>query len=178
MTGRYATSTDVTADRSKAQIEATLIAYGADQFMYGWADDASAVGPNGSAIVQFRAHGRLIRFVMPMPRRDDPEFTETSTGRGRSETAAFKAWEQAGRSRWRALLLAIKAKLEAVEVGLATFEQEFMAHTVLPDGRTVAEWLGPQLDEAYQSGSMPSTLADLPALGAGGRQLALGPGAT
>lgn len=175
MTGRYAQNTDVTADRSKAQIESTLIAYGADQFMYGWTDEGTAAGPDSAAVVQFRAHGRLIRFVMPMPRRDDPEFTTTSTGKARSDSAAFKAWEQAGRSRWRALLLAIKAKLEAVEVGLATFEQEFMAHTVLPDGRTVAEWLGPQLDEAYEHGAMPSTLAELPAVAAS-TQLALGPG--
>ena len=163
MTGRYAANTDVPADRSKAQIEQVLVNYGADQFMYGWAGE-TAVAPEGSAVVQFRAHGRLIRFVMPMPSRHDSAFTVTETGRARSDTAAYKAWEQATRQRWRALLLAIKAKLEAVEVGLSTFEQEFMAHTVLPDGQTVAEWVEPQLVQAYATGRMPTAL---PALTAG-----------
>lgn len=165
MSGRYASSTVVSADRSKAQIEQVLLAYGADQFMYGYSG-AGAVGPNGSAVVQFRAHGRLIRFVMPMPNPADPEYTRTATGKTRTASAAHQAWEQATRSRWRALLLAIRAKLEAVDVGLSTFEQEFMAHTVLPDGQTVGEWLEPQLVQAYETGAMPAVMPML-ALAAG-----------
>ena len=41
------------------------------------------------------------------------------------------------RQRWRALNLAIKAKLEAVESGIVTFDQEFLAHIVGPSGQTV-----------------------------------------
>jgi hypothetical protein len=52
----------------------------------------------------------------------------------------------------------IKAKLEAVAAGITTIEDEFLAHTVLPDGSTFGEWAKPQLEEAYRLGSMPTHL--------------------
>jgi len=157
---RYAESTTVSSEASRAEIERILARYGADQFMYGWADNR--------AVVAFRAHGKQVRFVLPLPARDDPEFTMHSRGR-RTPEAAQKAWEQAGRQRWRALALVIKAKLEAVEAGITEFETEFLPHIVLPDDRTVAEWLVPQLELAYEQGPMPSALPML-ALGAGGER--------
>jgi hypothetical protein len=71
--------------------------------------------------------------------------------------------EQACRQRWRALALAIKAKLEAVEAGITSFEDEFMAHIVLPDGSTFGRWARPQIAKVYEENTMPSLLA----LGAG-----------
>ena len=56
------------------------------------------------------------------------------------------------------LLLIIRAKLEAVESGLTTLENEFLANILLPDGGTVGEWLAPQIDEAYGTGRMPAML--------------------
>jgi hypothetical protein len=67
-------------------------------------------------------------------------------------------WEQACRQRWRALNLVVKAKLEAVESGIATFEDEFLAYTMLPGGATVGQWLTPQLDEVYRRGDLSSVL--------------------
>ena len=52
----------------------------------------------------------------------------------------------------------IKAKLEAVESGIASFEDEFLAHTLLPSGATVSEWIQPQVAEAYETGRMPRML--------------------
>lgn len=175
---RYAADTSVSVERSKAQIEQLIVAYGADQYIAGWTDDATAAGPDSTSVVQFRAHGRLIRFVLPLPRRDAREVTHTETGRQRTKAQALKAWEQLCRARWRGLLLAIKAKLEAVETGLSTFEQEFLPHTVLPNGETVADWLLPQLEEGIAAGTMPVDLDDVPALGPrrGRGPLALGPG--
>ena len=63
-------------------------------------------------------------------------------------------WEQACRQRWRALALVIKAKLEAVESGITTFEDEFLAHIVMPDGQTVATHIKPRIAEAYEGGRM------------------------
>ena len=60
----------------------------------------------------------------------------------------------------RALLLVIKAKLEAVHQGISTLEREFLADTIMPDGQTVAEWAEPQLAKAYESGQMPKLLPD------------------
>ena len=78
--------------------------------------------------------------------------------RWRSDDQINKHWEQAQRSRWRALLLVIKAKLEAIDAGIATFEDEFLAYTMLPGGETVGEWIAPQLDDVYATGVMPGDL--------------------
>ena len=100
-------------------------------------------------MVAFTMQNRNIRFVLPLPDPTDKEFTHTpSRGTRRSETDAHKAWEQACRQRWRALALAIKAKLEAVETGITTFEQEFLAHIVMPDGHTVSDHVIPHIAEA------------------------------
>ena len=66
-----------------------------------------------------------------------------------------KIVEQEERTRWRALLLVIKAKLEAVESHIATFEDEFLAHTLLPNQQTVAQYIGPQVAQMYETGRMP-----------------------
>jgi hypothetical protein len=68
------------------------------------------------------------------------------------------AWEQACRQRWRALALVVKAKLEAVECGISTFEEEFLAWMMLPDGSTVGDRMLPQLETAYRTGQMPPLL--------------------
>ncbi len=148
---RYAASTDVSSDRSRAEIERTLARYGANQFMYGW--------ESGRAVIAFAMQDRRVRFDLPMPDRDDREFTHTpNRGTRRSTGAIDQAYEQAVRQRWRALALVVKAKLEAVETGITTFEEEFLAHIVLPDGSTVGKWAAPQLEEAYASGRMPPLL--------------------
>lgn len=147
---RYAEQTSVSSEKSRAEIEATLRRYGADGFMYGW--------EMNRAVVAFQMEGRRVRFDLPMPDPAAPEFTETPTGKERSEAQAEKAWEQACRQRWRALALVIKAKLEAVDSGITEFEDEFLAHIALPDGQTVGRWIKPQLEQSYQSGAMPSLL--------------------
>lgn len=149
----YAEKTQVSTDKSRAEIERTLQKYGADQFMYGWDQEKAVVG--------FRMSGRQIKFLLPMPDRNSEQFTLTPTGKERSESAAFKEWEQACRQKWRALSLVIKAKLEAVEAGIAIFEDEFMANIVLPNGATVSDFMLPQIEQAYESGVMPNMLPDL-----------------
>ncbi len=149
---RYAESTSVPVERSKAEIERTLTRYGASQFMSGW--DAG-----GKAILGFVLDGRMVQMNLQLPSIHDPKFHRTPTGRTRKRNdAAERAWEQECRSRWRALALVVKAKLEAVESGISTFETEFLAHIVLPDGKTVGGWIAPQLDAAYGSGKMPGKL--------------------
>lgn len=143
MSNRYAARTDVTSDRSRAEIERTLTRYGATAFSYGWQE--------GLAAIQFVRNGRRIRFVLPLPDRNDREFTHHSRG-PRTPAAAEAAWEQASRQRWRMLALVVKAKLEAVESGIVNFEDEFLPYTVLPSGRTVAEDIGPAVEQAYTDG--------------------------
>lgn len=147
----YAEKTTVPSDRSRAEIERTLVRYGATSFMYGWEAEASVVG--------FVARGKQVRFYLPMPDRSAREFTHTpSRGNRRSDAQIAEAYEQAVKQRWRALALVIKAKLEAVEAGIVTFEEEFAMHMMLPNGQTVGQFVLPQVEQAYETGAMPALL--------------------
>lgn len=131
---RFAARTKVPVSTSRNEIETTLKRYGADAFAYG--------SDKGRAMVAFRAHGRFLKMTMPIP-----------PGSGNQDT-------QEARQRWRALLLVIKAKLEAVASGIVTFDQEFLPWVVLPDGSTVSDWAEPQLKLAYEKGEMPTALLE------------------
>lgn len=120
----YASRTEVPAEKTRMEIELMLKKYGATSFAY--------LSDGGVSRIGFRINNRTVRFDLPMPSMKDKK---------------LKAWEQSCRSRWRALLLCIKSKLEACTIGITTFEQEFLAHIVLPDGRTVGEAAIPQLTE-------------------------------
>lgn len=152
---QYAKDTNVSVHRTRGEIENTLERYGATGFMYGWQGSAAAI--------IFEMKNRRIRFVLPLPDRNSREFWYTpSRGSKRTEEQAREAWEQACRQRWRALALVIKAKLEAIEAEITTFEDEFLAHTLLPNGSTVGEWIAPQLEDTYRNGSMPPLLPGPP----------------
>jgi len=136
MSGKYASQTAVSIDRSRVDIERCLERYGARGFYYGSEADRAMIG--------FRVlgeHGRMVavRMHLGLPDPDADEFTKTPTGKDRTGQAARQAWEQSCRSRWRALLLIVKAKLEAVSVGITTIEREFMPDVLLGDGRTIGE---------------------------------------
>ena len=145
---RYAYQTAVPVDRSKSEIERTLMRYGADKFAY--ARDTS------STVIGFRFKGRVIKLTLNFP--DPKDFELTTMGRERSNKVALQDWERACRQQWRALHLVIKAKLEAVDSGIATFEDEFLAYTCLPDGSSVGEFMHPQIKTAIETGEMPQLL--------------------
>lgn len=154
MMATYANQTTVSVEKSRGEIERILSRYGASAFMYGWSGD--------SAVVQFGAHGRLVKFVLTLPAKGDREFTHAPAGKvRRSPQQQEVAWEQACRQKWRALALVIKAKLEAVDAGIAIFEDEFLAYTVLPSGETISRWLQPQIETAYATGQLPRMLLEL-----------------
>lgn len=149
----YAASTSVSSEKSRADIERTLARYGARQFMYGYDETR--------AIVQFQTEHRQVRFSLPMPDRNAVEFTHTPSKKlVRDAKSWAEAYEQAVRQRWRALHLVITAKLEAVQTGIVTFDAEFMAHIVLPDGSTVGETIVPGIELAYETKSMPALFAN------------------
>lgn len=162
---RYAERTEVGSEQSRAEIERVLRRYGATQFAYGWNERGAVVG--------FVAHDRQVRFVLPLPDRNAREFTHTPVkGERRSPEGAEQEYERGVRQRWRALTLVVKAKLEAVQTGIAVFEDEFLAYTVLPSGQTVGETVGPAVAMAYETGQVPELLPDY---GAAPRQLGASP---
>lgn len=155
--GKFASQTSVPVEKSKAEIEATVRRYGAEGFIAGWEGDR--------AMLQFKCQDRYVRFLMAMPDRKEKRFTEyrrrgSCSATMRSPAAAEEAWEQACRQIWRALALMVKAKLEGVDSGIATFEAEFLANIVMPDGKTVYEKTRELIAIAYEKGDMPTLLPD------------------
>ncbi len=136
----YASNTTVSADRSKAEIERTLIRYGVDEFMYG----RSTAG----AGIAFTFKGRTVKLNVPLPKRADYKSTR----------AGELLWEKECRRLWRVLLLWIKANLEVVESGLITFDDVFLAQTCLPDGSTVGQSMQEKISTMVTSGQMQKLL--------------------
>ena len=152
----YASNTSVPVERTRAEIERLVQDKGASQFMCGL-DHAA-----GRAAIGFTMKSRVVRIEVPLPAQSEKQFlyAPRSTWRLAPKAQQIARWEQACRSRWRGVLLILKAKFEAIEVGVSTFEREFLADTLLPDGSTVGQWIQPQLTAAAERGEMPRLLLE------------------
>ncbi len=131
----FAEGTTVAVEKSRVEIEKLIAKYGASEFSSGWM--------NNQAALQFMASGRRVRFVLDLPDKEwacDQLMNRKRARWYRREnippSAIAPLVDAEHRRRWRCLLLAIKAKLEVVESGIATFDEEFLAHIVIDD-RTV-----------------------------------------
>ncbi|MHB1000493.1 MAG: hypothetical protein ACYC27_14735 [Armatimonadota bacterium] len=144
----FAATTYVSIDRTRNEIERLLVDHGADQFGYMQSGDQAAI--------MFRMNSKMIRFVISMPKMED--FSRTPTGLRRTQTQIRTFYEQGCRQRWRALLLIIRAKFEAIKSGITEFEEEFLSYIMLPNGQTTGNWMKPQIQAAYESGRMPLAL--------------------
>lgn len=161
MAGQYAQNTEVSAERSRAEIERIVTKYGATEYGYGW--------QGTQAVMMFTLSNRQMRFILSLP--DRAEYRLTATGRARTASSQTEAWEQACRASWRSLALVVKAKLEAVSAGIVTLEEEFAAHIVIPGtgGRTLGEMIVPAISAAYAEGSPAPILSAM-----SGRELTTG----
>lgn len=148
---RYAEGTKVAVEKSKVEIETLLRKHGASQFVQGWDDT------RGSAFLAFSIYGRQLRYPVLRPTADDVGPLPKNLGhhKERRESWIENAIEAEWRRRWRSLLLILKAKLELVDGGDSTFDREFLADIVMPDGSTVGDTMVPRLEVAYETGEMP-----------------------
>lgn len=152
---RYATRTDVAVEDSRADIEELLRDYGATEYVSGWGD--------GRAFLAFCLCGRSVRMPIPMPTL--ASCSKTPAGKRRGAEQARRAYDQALRARWRAVLLVVKAKLEACAVGISTIEREFLWDlAVQREGRTttVGELLARDLNRVLTDGATPRLLPEAP----------------
>lgn len=131
MIRRYAQGTAVPVDRTRSEIERLLEKYGASGFVFG--------ATNGQALLAFEMRDRRLRFLVPMPALNKTGGNEQVV---RAET----------RRRYRALLLVLKAKLEAVASQIVTFDEEFLAHIMVDANTTVGDRMVPAIPEALKSG--------------------------
>jgi hypothetical protein len=120
----FAADTKVPAEKTRAEIETILVKHGAKQYAVAVDRDRN------QAHIEFKINRRRVRFELQLPPPQNA---------------------QQVRSRWRALLLCIKAKLETVELGIATFDEEFLSNIVMPDGRRFGEITIPQLEYVEKS---------------------------
>lgn len=138
----YAATTEVPVSKSKAAIEDLLRLHGATHFTSGWSPTHD--------LLQFELRNQLIRFTLPRPDPNDRKFTRDGRGVFRPPAAKQKALDQADRQRWRALYLVIRAKLEAIQSGIALYEQEFLAFIVNREtDMTVGDILVPRLEAGH-----------------------------
>ena len=145
-TRRFAEKTTCTVDQTLADIKRLLKANGAESF---------AQGETGTVFaLMFELHGRRYRMIVPMPTEAD-----VKGGRFLDSRGCRINRDQVERSRLRALLLVLKAKIEAAAIGLSTLEDELLPSLVLPDDMTFAQWSRPQVERAYCLGEMPPLLA-------------------
>lgn len=147
----YAQGTEVSVDRSQGELRQVLRKYGAE----GIAIAESAQ----QSVVEFFAHERRIRFRVPMPDAAARAMTHTKQGALRSDSQLRNALAAEERRLWRALVLVVKAKLESTESGIESFEDAFLAQTVLPDNRTVSEQVQEPIKRAYIEGHVRPLLA-------------------
>jgi hypothetical protein len=144
----YAVDTNVSVEKTRAEIESLLQKRGATRT--GFATEQNR------AIIMFVINNVGVRFELPLPDKADKRFAVTPYYKTRrTPEAAYKEWEQCCRSLWRSLFLCIKAKLEACEAQITTFEAEFLAHIVTPDGRTFGQIAIPQIVEMRDHGKPP-----------------------
>jgi hypothetical protein len=148
MKNHYAQNTSVSVEKSQQEVQNILRKYGADAF--------GVMERKDIAYLMFEYNGLMIQITVPLPKKE--EFIKTDTGRSRKNNQAEQAYEQAIRQRWRALVLAVKAKLEAVESGISTIEKEFLAFVMMPDGKQLSDHLLPQLLQIASTGRVPKLL--------------------
>lgn len=155
----YAQDTSVSVERSQAQIQQLIISRGAGQFA------AMFDLEHSRAIVLWTMNGRQIKLFVPLPDQNEDRFKFPTRGgkhqyhRENPEGRRRTLWEQSCRSRWRAILLIVKAKFEAIDSGCTTFEREFLADTVMANGKTLSQWAEPQVEAMLVSGKMPKSIA-------------------
>lgn len=115
----YAATTKVPVAKTRMEIDLLLEKIGATT-------RATAVDDlKNRAQVVFVLKGAHYRIDVPLPKCSSP--------------GNLAKHEQAVRSRWRGVLLLLKAKIEAVRLGLSSYDREFLPDLVLGNGRTVFE---------------------------------------
>jgi hypothetical protein len=150
----YAAGTKVSVEKSKAELDGLLGKHGAGSrgIMH---DEARAV-----AAVIFVLEGRKYRIEVPMPTPSDVDAAwkkKQPPGAWKWGYTQVEKWkrerlEQLARERWRGLVLLVKAKLEIVRMGVSSFEREFLADLLLPNGETAHQTIGTYMKKLLANG--------------------------
>lgn len=136
----YSTTT-VPVERSQGEIRKLLAGHGAQRLAFGEERDEMA---QRWAAVTFQAGAHAVRMRVPLKMVDE-RAVGAKYQRARSKTRdeiRDSLYEQEERRIWRVLAWNLKARLVAVQEGVETFEEAFLAHLLDPrTGRTIYEHL-------------------------------------
>lgn len=150
-------TTTVPVERSQGEIRKLLTDYGASRFAFGEETDGAGVR---WAVISFTHTSHTVRMRVPHKPIDEVPLRKKAQ-RARTQTLddfLAAAIEQEAKRIWRVIAWNLKARLVAVEEGVETFVEAFLAHLLNQQtGRTVYE-------ELVEDGRVELTGPLLPAL--------------
>jgi hypothetical protein len=133
----YAEKTKVTVEKSRIELDALLGKNGAKQ--RGIAVDEAV----NRAIVMFTLNDRRYKLEIPLP------FPPTGNA---ATVRLLRRHAQESRSRWRAMVMLLRAKFESIRLDISTPEDEFLSALVLPNGETAGQAVGQYMTQLIKAG--------------------------
>lgn len=134
-------TTSVPVERSQGEIRKLLAKHGAGAFAFG--EERDDIGQRWAAIT-FTYATHAVRMRVPLKLVDE-RAVKAKAERATRKTAAEirdEMYEQEEKRIWRVLAWNLKARMVAVEEGVETFEEAFLAHLLdRTTGRTIYQSL-------------------------------------
>lgn len=160
---KYAKGTTVAVEKSIAEIKDLLAEHGATNIQRLEKDSLFAIGFEMEAKDYPEPLTVRIRVSLPLPDPRDDQFWITRQYKysqvRRSPAQAEKAYQDEVKRLYRALLLSLRADLEAINISkIKTVIMAFGMNIVMPDGTTMGEWATPQVRQMYLTDKMPPLL--------------------
>lgn len=153
MAVEYAKGTSVPTSRTEAEIRKLLAEHGANRLAVMTDLEQRRVE------IAFQVDRLAFRMAVPMPDPSDRAFNYTNhrTPRELTKQERDRKLSQAERERWRAVLLLVKAKLQAIQLGVSTWEEEFLPYLVIDRrGQTLGQKVLPNLQAVLETGDLPT----------------------
>jgi hypothetical protein len=146
----------VPVERSQARIRALLQRHGATAFLAIEEWNANRIGFAFSYVKRWTTTENGVRKPHEQPFRVRTIVPVWTDATGPASHYPYVKQQQRYRQVWRALYWNLKARLEAVEFGLMTFEDAFMSDVVLEDSRTISEVFHEQLAHGRMALALPA----------------------
>jgi hypothetical protein len=123
---RYASKTSVPVDRSMSEVRGLLLKNNSDAV-------AIAESKEGAS-VQFIFEGHPYKFLIKYPSPQDSDMRLNNKGQIKTQVQIEKSIDDEKRRLWRAMVLYIKAAIEAHLSGLVNLKRSLMGNMVIADG--------------------------------------------
>ena len=142
--------TEIDPADTRKEIKRLLTKYHATAFAFSHDDEF------GFDALQFKLDKQTYRLTIRHPKLTDDEIALDKLGRWIPQNRRPARRDQIIRQRWRQLKFYVHAALDAKESGLLTLDEAFFAYLVIPDGRTMREWMQDSVAEIERTGAPPA----------------------